>query len=69
MLRISLYLLMVKAEDTLASPTLLHQADGADGAYNRAYYAKFDAAKAVLLVPCRKLTHKSANRRLHRRHD
>jgi uncharacterized protein (UPF0332 family) len=42
--------LMHKAENALASATLLHEAGDVDGACNRAYYAMFDAAKAVLLA-------------------
>lgn len=42
--------LMDKAERAAASAQLLLQAGDADGACNRAYYAMFDAARAVLLV-------------------
>jgi uncharacterized protein (UPF0332 family) len=42
--------LMVKAENALASAKLLSDAGDIDGACNRAYYAMFDAAKAVLLA-------------------
>jgi uncharacterized protein (UPF0332 family) len=42
--------LMVKAENALASANLLSDAGDIDGACNRAYYAMFDAAKAVLLA-------------------
>ncbi len=41
---------MVKAENALASAKLLSDAGDIDGACNRAYYAMFDAAKAVLLA-------------------
>jgi uncharacterized protein (UPF0332 family) len=40
--------LMAKARRALASARLLQQAGDADGACNRAYYAMFDAARAVL---------------------
>lgn len=42
--------LMIKAENALASAKLLSDAGDVDGACNRAYYAMFDAAKAVLLA-------------------
>lgn len=42
--------LMIKAERAIESATLLHDAGDVDGACNRAYYAMFDAAKAVLLA-------------------
>jgi uncharacterized protein (UPF0332 family) len=42
--------LMVKAENALVSAKLLSDAGDIDGACNRAYYAMFDAAKAVLLA-------------------
>lgn len=42
--------LMVKAENALASAKLLSDAGDIDGACNRAYYAMFDASKAVLLA-------------------
>jgi uncharacterized protein (UPF0332 family) len=41
---------MVKAENALTSAKLLSDAGDIDGACNRAYYAMFDAAKAVLLA-------------------
>lgn len=42
--------LIVKAERAIQSAKLLNQAGDIDGACNRAYYAMFDAAKAVLLA-------------------
>ena len=42
--------LMTKAQNALASAKLLSDAGDIDGACNRAYYAMFDAAKAVLLA-------------------
>lgn len=42
--------LIIKAENALASAKLLNGAGDIDGACNRAYYAMFDAAKAVLLA-------------------
>jgi uncharacterized protein (UPF0332 family) len=41
---------MIKAENALVSAKLLNDAGDFDGACNRAYYAMFDAAKAVLLA-------------------
>lgn len=40
--------LMNKAERAIASAKLLLEAEDADGACNRAYYAMFDAARAAL---------------------
>lgn len=42
--------LMAKAVQATASARLLLEAGDADGACNRAYYAMFDAARAVLLA-------------------
>jgi uncharacterized protein (UPF0332 family) len=42
--------LMIKAENALVSAKLFNDAGDFDGACNRAYYAMFDAAKAVLLA-------------------
>ncbi len=42
--------LIIKAERAIESAKLLHEAGDVDGACNRAYYAMFDAAKAVLLA-------------------
>lgn len=42
--------LITKAERAIESAKLLHEAGDVDGACNRAYYAMFDAAKAVLLA-------------------
>ncbi|MDW5419090.1 HEPN domain-containing protein [Iodobacter sp. CM08] len=42
--------LIAKAERAIQSAKLLHEAGDVDGACNRAYYAMFDAAKAVLLA-------------------
>ncbi len=39
--------LIIKAERAIESAKLLHEAGDVDGACNRAYYAMFDAAKAV----------------------
>ena len=42
--------LIIKAERAIDSAKLLYKAGDIDGACNRAYYAMFDAAKAVLLA-------------------
>lgn len=42
--------LMVKADQALLSAQLLIEAQDAHGAWDRAYYAMFDAARAALLV-------------------
>ncbi len=42
--------LLVKARRALASARLLLESGDADGACNRAYYAMFDAARAVLIA-------------------
>lgn len=44
------FALIAKAERAIESAKLLHQDGDTDGACNRAYYAMFDAAKAVLLA-------------------
>jgi uncharacterized protein (UPF0332 family) len=41
--------LITKAEQAVKSSRLLYEADDFDGACHRAYYAMFDAAKAILL--------------------
>lgn len=43
-------LLLAKALQAVRSAHVLLQAGDADGACNRAYYAMFDAARAVLLI-------------------
>ena len=48
--------LIIKAERAIASAKILYEANDAEGACNRAYYAMFDAARAILLAKIKSIS-------------